>query len=85
MKSNVGPWADDAVCALCGQPAEGWAAVGDLRLCHGDERDCYHLHTVWPNVGHDQLVALIAASASGERSVVEWLVDAYESDRGMQA
>ncbi len=34
---------DTEECAFCGHPARGYARIGDLRYCHGDEPgpSCY--------------------------------------------
>lgn len=47
----------DAICALCGKEARGYATVQqvqgpELRLCHYAERDCYHRWTVYGERRH---------------------------------
>jgi hypothetical protein len=37
----------EVYCVLCGQPALGFAMADGARLCHADERSCYHLWTVY--------------------------------------
>jgi hypothetical protein len=40
--------APNAVCAHCGGPLRGYAALGDTKLCHPDDGlDCYRLVTLY--------------------------------------
>lgn len=74
----------DTICARCGNPAEGFAYVGNDRFCHPDDPekpDCYHLVTVYKDTtrvdGH-RMAELDVIEAAEEMVL---LLDQHEAAR----